>query len=102
MSANVERRITFLAHNHGDHVAVAVQATQPGQVVLGYLDSEARSEIEVREPIHYGHKVALVDLASDAEVIEYGVCIGVTRRAVSTGEWVHTHNLRSVRWQHSA
>ena len=92
----------FLAHNEGDHVAVAVHDAVPGRVTLGYLDSKRREEIELKEPIRYGHKVALVDLPSDAEVMEYGVRIGVTRQAVSAGEWVHTHNLRSARWQHSA
>jgi (2R)-sulfolactate sulfo-lyase subunit alpha len=34
-------------------------------------------------------------------VLEYGVLIGLTRAPVAAGELVHTHNLRSARWQKS-
>lgn len=101
LSPSAERGITFLAHNEGDDVAVAVHDAVPGRVTLGYLDSKRREVIQLKEPIRYGHKVALANLSSGAEVTEYGVRIGVTREAVSVGEWVHTHNLRSARWQHS-
>lgn len=102
MSGDAGGGITFLAHNEGDHVAVAVRDALPGRVALGYLDSNRREELEIRATIRYGHKVALVDLPDGADLVEYGVRIGVTRQAVSAGEGVHTHNLRSARWQHSA
>ncbi|HTW99163.1 MAG TPA: UxaA family hydrolase [Acidimicrobiales bacterium] len=94
--------VDFLAHHGGDAVAVAVQDVRPGTACVAYLDSEQRDQLEVGEAIPYGHKVALVDLADGAEVIEYGVRIGIARRAITRGELVHVHNLRSAQWQHSA
>ena len=88
----------FLVHNEGDHVGVAVQDVEPGPASAVYMDSERRVDLEVRERVPLGHKVALSDLEAGAEVIEYGVRIGRTRRSIQRGEWVHVHNIRSARW----
>jgi (2R)-sulfolactate sulfo-lyase subunit alpha len=98
MSAGVD----FLAHRGGDQVAVAVRDVEPGRACIAYLDGGHRLELEVREAIPYGHKVALGDLPQGTEVTEYGVRIGTARRAIAAGELVHVHNLRSTRWHSSA
>lgn len=91
----------FLAHNEGDDVAVAVDDIEPGNAVVVYMDSNRKLEVDVRDRIPLGHKVALNDLASGADVIEYGVRIGLTRSRINRGELVHVHNIRSARWQAS-
>jgi (2R)-sulfolactate sulfo-lyase subunit alpha len=91
----------FLAHREGDDVAVAVRDADPGGADGAYLESGTRFEIGVRAKIPLGHKVALRDLAVHEDVIEYGAVIGVTRCPVAAGDLVHTHNLRSARWQRS-
>ncbi|TMC07407.1 MAG: hypothetical protein E6J41_16245 [Chloroflexi bacterium] len=91
----------FLVHNEGDHVAVAVQDVDPGRRRAVYLDSDRAVEVEVTETVPLGHKVALADLDGGAEVIEYRVPVGLTRRPVRRGELVHVHNLRSARWARS-
>ncbi len=91
----------FLVHNEGDHVGVAVQDVEPGRRRAVYLDSDRALEIEVREPVPLGHKVALRDLAEGDPVIEYEVPIGLARLAVRCGDLVHVHNLRSARWRRS-
>jgi (2R)-sulfolactate sulfo-lyase subunit alpha len=91
----------FLAHRSGDAVAVAVADVEPGQAEVGYLDEGASLTIDVTARIPLGHKVALTDVASGADVIEYGVRIGIASADISKGDYVHTHNVRSARWQHS-
>jgi (2R)-sulfolactate sulfo-lyase subunit alpha len=93
--------VDFLAHRRDDDVAVAVRDTAPGAARAAYLDSGDRFEIGVRTPVPLGHKIALRDLAERQNVLEYGVPIGRTRAPVAAGELVHTHNLRSARWQKS-
>lgn len=93
--------VAFLAHRYGDDVAVAVRDTEPGAASGAYLESADRFEIAVSTPIPLGHKVALRDLAEDENVLEYGTLIGLTRGPIAAGELVHTHNLRSARWQKS-
>jgi (2R)-sulfolactate sulfo-lyase subunit alpha len=97
MSAGVD----FLAHRGGDDVAVAVRDVGPGGARIAFLDGAQRVELEVREAIPYGHKVALGDLADGTAVTEYGVRIGTACRAIAAGELVHVHNLRSTRWHSS-
>jgi len=91
----------FLVHREGDHVGVAVQDVEPGRRRAVYLDSDREIEVEVTEPVPLGHKVALANLDGGADVIEYEVRVGLTRRPVRRGELVHVHNLRSARWERS-
>lgn len=100
-SSPVPRELGFLVHKEGDDVAVAVRDVDPGSADAAYLTSGTRFEIKVRASIPLGHKVALRDLADGERLIEYGVPIGVTRCPVSAGDLVHTHNVRSARWQNS-
>jgi (2R)-sulfolactate sulfo-lyase subunit alpha len=91
----------FLVHNEGDHVAVAVQDVEPGRVRAVYMDSDREVELEATETIPLGHKIAITGLAEGADVVEYGVRIGLTRAPIASGSLVHTHNVRSARWQQS-
>jgi (2R)-sulfolactate sulfo-lyase subunit alpha len=93
--------VDFLAHHQGDDVAVAVRDTGPGAASAAYLDSGERFGITARDAIPLGHKIALRDLGEHEDVLEYGALIGLTRGPVTAGELVHTHNLRSARWQKS-
>jgi (2R)-sulfolactate sulfo-lyase subunit alpha len=97
----VAELLTFLAHRAGDDVAVAVRDAEPGEARGAYLDGGTTVTITVRAPIPLGHKVALRDLAAGEPVTEYGESIGLARSAIARGDLVHTHNLRSARWQHS-
>lgn len=94
--------LSVLIHNEGDDVGVAIRDLEPGDVTAGWLDSNRRETILVKEAIPLGHKVALVDLAEGAEVTEYKVRVALTRCAIERGALVHTHNVRSARWQQSA
>ena len=91
----------FLIHDEGDHVGVAVQDVSPGRRHAVHIDSDRELEIEVSEDIPLGHKVALQDMEEGADVIEYRVRVGLTRKPIKRGAMVHTHNLRSARWQSS-
>lgn len=93
--------ITFLVHRAGDDVAVTVCDVEPGEVPGAYLNDGTRVVITVRDRVPLGHKVALRDIAENSPVIEYGVPIGLARQAIGAGDLVHTHNLRSARWQRS-
>ena len=91
----------FLAHRAGDAVAVAVRDVEPSSARVGYLDDTSSIEIDVKAEVPLGHKVALVDLPAGADVIEYGVRVGITSTAIAKGDYVHIHNVRSARWQNS-
>ena len=89
----------FLVHKRGDHVGVAVADIDPGERVQGvFMDDDSTIEVEAAAAVPLGHKIAIAELAADADVIEYGLPIGKTTAALEPGTYVHTHNLRSARW----
>ena len=42
-----------------------------------------------------GHKYALKDIKTGEPIIKYGQVIGRATCDIKTGEWVHTHNVKS-------
>jgi (2R)-sulfolactate sulfo-lyase subunit alpha len=89
----------FLVHRRGDHVGVAVVDIVGGERVRGiFMDDDSTVDVEAKDPVPLGHKIAIASLVADAEVIEYGVPIGKATSAFEPGTYVHTHNLRSARW----
>ena len=89
----------FLIHKRGDHVGVAVVDIAAGERVQGvFMDDDSAIDVEAKAPVPLGHKIAIAELMSDAEVIEYGIPIGKATAPFEPGTYVHTHNLRSARW----
>jgi (2R)-sulfolactate sulfo-lyase subunit alpha len=89
----------FLVHRHGDAVGVAVAEIEADERVEGvFMDDDARFHIDARDAVPFGHKIAIADIAAGGPVLEYGISIGVAPTGLTTGEYVHTHNLRSARW----
>jgi len=92
-------RHEFLIHNPKDNVGVAVVDIKAGERVAGVsLEDGSSVEVDAKNDIPLGHKVALASMDAGASVIKYGVPIGKTTQAVSRGEHVHVHNLKSGRW----
>jgi altronate hydrolase len=78
--------------NPRDSVVVAVRDLEVGELVQA--DSE---QIEIAEPIPFGHKMAVRTMACGDAVIKYGEVIGVLTADVTPGMHVHVHNLVSAR-----
>src|SRR5262245_30330654 len=74
-----------------DTVAVALRPVPAGNRV----EIDGHSVI-ARQEIPAGHKIALESFEPDAQVIKYGVPIGLTTERVVAGDWVHSHNLRTA------
>ena len=61
-------------------------------------DKRGGSEnLTVISNIPYGHKVALVDISAGEKVVKYGESLGVVVKPINKGEWVHVHNMDSLR-----
>ena len=76
--------------NKIDNVAVALSSLDKGAVVT--LESQT---ITLGENIPRGHKFALEPIQRGASIIKYGAPIGVATKDISSGAWVHTHNIRT-------
>jgi (2R)-sulfolactate sulfo-lyase subunit alpha len=83
----------------GDAVAVAVGDLTPGEAIQArMLDGSQPVTVTVRDPIPLGHKVALLDVPSGKDIIEYGERIGRATQPIAVGAHVHVHNVKSARW----
>ena len=75
-----------------DNVATLIDDVSAGAVeIIGAV----RREIIATEKISAGHKIALTGIAAGAAVVKFGVRIGHAGKPISTGAWVHLHNLAS-------
>ena len=84
---------TALVLDQKDNVAVALTDLAEGDRCLVAEDGGKKYEVCVTEPIPFGHKFSLADLAPDAAVYKYGEEIGKMKVAVKKGGWIHNHNL---------
>ncbi|WP_290596393.1 MULTISPECIES: UxaA family hydrolase [unclassified Archaeoglobus] len=84
-------------HDKRDNVAVALEDLKPGDKIKVNRNG-AELEIEVKQEIPFGHKVALERIQRGGEVIKYGETIGVATEDIAEGEHVHIHNLRSLKY----
>lgn len=79
-----------------DNVATSLADLAADARVEVTVDGETRS-IVVRDAIPFGHKFAIRPLAAGADVLKYGEIIGRASEAIEPGQWVHVHNVESVR-----
>jgi (2R)-sulfolactate sulfo-lyase subunit alpha len=88
-----------LIHAHPDFVAVATDDIKRNEeIVAVYMEDGKETSVKSREDIPLGHKIALKDVREGEKVIEYGEVIGKATKNIATGDHVHVHNLKSLRW----
>ena len=80
----------YLKIHSNDNVAVALAPLSKGLIVE--LGSQT---VTLSEDIPQGHKFALTDIKTDEPVIKYGSQIGLAKEDITTGSWIHTHNIRT-------
>lgn len=88
----------FVVHDSRDNVGIAIKDICAGEKTEGiFLDTRQKLVGEAKQPIPFGHKVALQDINANEKVLRYGECIGVATKPITRGEHVHVHNVQSIR-----
>ncbi|OUO45232.1 hypothetical protein B5F79_10235 [Olsenella sp. An285] len=81
-----------------DNVAtVFADGTTAGTVVCVRDRAGNESLVTALGDIPYGHKIAIADIAAGQTIVKYGESIGVASREIAVGDYVHVHNLDSMR-----
>jgi (2R)-sulfolactate sulfo-lyase subunit alpha len=89
----------FLVHDTKDNVGVAVVDIKSGEKLKGScLEDGAQLTLEAKNEIPLGHKVALSSFKKGENITKYGVIIGHATEAITVGQHVHVHNVKSNRW----
>jgi (2R)-sulfolactate sulfo-lyase subunit alpha len=90
---------SVLLHQSIDDVGVAVVDLSVGaEVGAVTLEGERLGTVKITQDVPLGHKVAMRDIPAGNEVIKYGRAIGQATQDIVRGGWVHTHNLKTMRW----
>jgi altronate hydrolase len=79
-----------------DSVAVAVEDITAGTPVRVVGATTRPREFMAFEGIPRGHKISLDRLEPGDAVVKYGHTIGAAKTRISSGAWVHEHNLGSA------
>lgn len=92
-----------LMHDEEDDVAVVVQDVAVDQDVRAItLEGKEVAVVRAIAPVPLGHKIALRDIPQGMEVLKYGRAIGRSTQDIGRGAHIHTHNIRSIRWETSS
>jgi altronate dehydratase small subunit len=91
-------------------MAKAIQIDDSDNVATVTSEVSKGEQVEVLSPegslllraksmgdVPFGHKIALKPLAKGEEIVKYGEVIGVASAGIEVGEWLHTHNVESIR-----
>ena len=82
--------------NDADNVATSLVSLEARSEIELEVNGERRT-ITVLDAVPFGHKLAIRSLAAGDKVLKYGEVIGRASQAIETGQWVHVHNVESVR-----
>ena len=80
----------FIKIHPGDNVAVALTPLAANRT----LDVDGL-QVTLKEDIPQGHKFSLIPIEDGGSVIKYGCSIGTAKEAIATGQWIHTHNIKT-------
>ena len=91
----------FLVHNSIDDVGVAIKKIEANEDVMGFdLHSGEETWVKATHDISLGHKIALKAIKNGCDVTKYAENIGKATEDIKVGDWVHTHNLKTARWNY--
>ena len=84
--------------NDKDNVATIFANGITNGTEVEVRDKKGNSEIvKVIGDVPYGHKIAVRDITKGELIFKYGEEIGIATKDVKNGEYVHIHNLDSMR-----
>ena len=93
MSLNLALKVNDL-----DNVATIFANGITDGTIIEVRDKKGNSEnVKVIGDVPYGHKIALKDIKKDEIITKYGEEIGIATADIKVGEYVHVHNLDSMR-----
>ena len=82
----------FIKFTSVDNVATVFYGVPANETLM--IDGAA---IQASETIPYGHKIAVTHIPQGAHIIKYGEIMGSSTKDIRPGDWVHVHNIQSIR-----
>lgn len=84
--------------NDEDNVAVVMsEGVRAGDAVTVRDKTGKETAVTALGDIPFGHKIAVRDIEAGREVRKYGEVIGGATADIAAGDYVHVHNMDSLR-----
>ena len=81
----------FIIMNSEDNCATSLAEIPKNDEV----ELKTGNVIKINQIIPFGHKFALRKIMKGEIVRKYGEIIGLSTENIESGDWVHTHNIKS-------
>jgi len=78
-----------------DNVATALAEMKAGEKIA--VKKGTGKEVTILQDIPFGHKFAIRDISKGENVVKYGEVIARATQKIKEGEYVHVHNIESLR-----
>jgi len=90
----------IIIHDEKDNVGViVVDKIIPDQNCSCWImENNKTVQIQSKNEIQLGHKIAMVDLHEGDTILKYGHDIGKVVKSINKGEHVHVHNVKTKKW----
>jgi altronate dehydratase small subunit len=92
-----EKKIALKVNDLDNVATIFANGVKDGDVVEVRDKSGRMEEIKIIGDIPYGHKIALKAIHKGEQITKYGEEIGIATKEIQKGEYVHVHNLDSMR-----
>lgn len=80
----------FILLHPDDNVLVCCRQANAAEII-----AVGREKMVLKQDMELGHKIARQALSRGDKIVKYGVSIGSALQAISPGEHVHLHNMKS-------
>lgn len=94
---DVEQKIALRVNARDNVATIFANDVSDGTVVTLLDNGGSRDALTVIGDIPYGHKIAVRAIGQGEKIYKYSEEIGVACRMIKKGEYVHIHNLDSMR-----
>jgi altronate hydrolase len=82
---------SYIQVHSNDNVAVALE-----DLIKGSTITINNIDVVLNEDVGRGHKISLTSLKKGQQIFKYGYSIGYTTCDTFAGDWIHTHNLKTL------
>jgi len=82
----------YLIMHSDDNCATSLEEIPVGEEIK--IDENLT--VKIIKKIRFGHKFALKNIRKGEKIIKYGQNIGIAKKDIDIGDWVHTRNVVSL------
>lgn len=93
----MELKLALKVHDKDNVATIFANGITDGMEVEIRDKRGSAETVTVKGDVPYGHKIAVCGIKKGEQITKYGEEIGIATKDIARGEYVHVHNLDSMR-----